>query len=171
MPLNSNGIILDTCVIINLLQGNIFDKFLNHFSEVSISRYSMEKELLFLTESNDLIDKKVFQNVNILFPNEYESELLINLSEKIDTGEAHAMTLALSREMDFATDDKKAIRVFKSFGNSKKIWTTPEILFKQFYDKSDSEFIREVLTKITSKARFVPSNSNEYYSWWMKFLR
>jgi predicted nucleic acid-binding protein len=170
MPQNPNGIILDTCVILNLLYGDILNEFSSIFSEVSITKYSKEKELLFLKNSKDYQDETSFRNLNILFPNEFESELVLDLNIKVDAGEAHAMALALSREMDFATDDKKAIRIFKSYGNSKKVWTTPELLFYQFQENYNEEVIKSVVQKIKNYAKYIPSSSNEYYSWWIKFL-
>lgn len=106
----------------------------------------------------------------LLVPNEMESELILELSKEVDDGEAYSIALAISRGYDLGTDDKKAIRVFNSFSNHKKIWSTPELVFRLFGNSARSFNKQEILKNIQDKAKYLPHTSHPYYNDWMKML-
>ncbi|MCW7470556.1 hypothetical protein [Leptospira kanakyensis] len=168
MNFSSSGLILDSCVIINLLCSDLFYIFIESYRDIKIAEFVIVKEILPMSEKysfNLEIPKR-----KLLVPNEKESEMILELSREIDDGESYSIALAISRGLDLGTDDKKAIRLYESFPNHKKLWNTPELIFRLFGNSNFTLNKQEVLMNIKNKAKFIPSPKNPFYKEWIDIL-
>jgi len=168
LEISENGLVLDSCVIINLLCADLFEPFLEIFQDVKIAEFVKTKEIISM--ENKYVFSQEYLSGRLLVPNESESELILELSKEVDDGEAYSIALAISRGYDFGTDDKKAIRVFNSFPDHQKIWSTPELVFRVLENSGESFNKQDIIKKIQDNAKYIPHPAHPHYKEWMEIL-
>jgi hypothetical protein len=133
---------------------------------------------------NDLIEKDLV--VSLSLGSRDEERALVRFAAELDDGEAHACALAVTRGARVATDDRKALRVFRVVvreGTTTEEETvvepvrfgpclrTSELLFgwAQRARIPESELV-EIVRAIADRASFFPARSDPYFERWMNLL-
>lgn len=169
--------VLDTCSLINLyasqrpqlLIGAVFDGVVVPKQVLSESLFVRRpaddnpSQLVPTAIDIDLLVAKAAVKVTEL--EEHELELFVRLASILDDGEAACETIAFSRGLGLATDDRKAIAVARDLGL--EVVTTPEILMRWIDAASpEREEIREVIKNIERFGRFKPHHASLHAKWW-----
>jgi hypothetical protein len=103
---------------------------------------------------------------------EVEIEDYVTFAMEIDDGEAQALSIAKNRGYVLLTDDRKAARVASRPDVGVRTTSTVEILRTWAgQDRRNEARLREVITRITSLARFRPKTESPDYNWWGAYLR
>ena len=178
---NHNNLIIDACVLINLLASGMIEQILMTTSQESNICVIVRNESIFLRNEADLtemipidiqphIDNGLIKICDL--ETDEEQELFVNLAAKLDDGEAMSIAISISREWDVATDDKKARRIFlENAQKQQKLASTSSLIKEWAETESISEQkIKEILSKIETSARFQPARSDENYQWWIEVL-
>jgi predicted nucleic acid-binding protein len=92
----------------------------------------------------------------------------VDYAISLDDGEAMALTLADSRRLAIATDDRKARRMVMRAGSGVvAVLTTPSLLQIWASEARPSpEILKKVIHRIETLARFRPGPSDEQREWW-----
>ena len=119
---------------------------------------------------DDLINQGVIQICDC--ETAEEQELFVNLAASLDDGEAMSLAIALSRNWQLATDDKKARRIFKenNLNNDFLISTTDLIKVWAESQNIADDIIKSILLKVARKASFRPPKSDINLQWWNDIL-
>jgi len=175
-------ILLDACVLLNLCATDRLEEIGRSvpggFSVCTV----VHEETLFLREPTDpaqplkavVLDPFFAQGVlQRLSLAAQEETLFVNIAAELDEGEAMSMAIALHRNLDLATDDRKAIKVYAAYGgDAGKLWTTPTLL-KTWADAAapaETELVR-VTCAIRDRARYLPPASHPLYGWWSQWVK
>jgi len=188
-------VFLDACCLINLFAtgraGEILQALPQRFA---VAHYVAEEEVLEVgsnaTEEDDpegrvalrpLISDLIENEVVTAFAvssGEEQSEL-VRFAVDLDDGEAHTCALAITRSVQVATDDKKAIRVFQAAWKETAagaiardpIVRTSELLFAWAERDQVSEAdLVEIVRAVTRHATFLPPKGDPHFDRWMKLL-
>jgi predicted nucleic acid-binding protein len=170
-------ILLDACVLLNLCATDRLEDIglcvPGGFSVCSAVR----EEALFLRDPTDamhplkplVLDPYFLNGVIRVLPLEANEEsLFVNIAAELDEGEAMSMSIAISRNLDLATDDRKAIRLFDDFGGDRnRLWTTPSIV-KTWADATSPspEELTRIVCAMRDRARYLLAPNHPLYSWW-----
>ena len=176
-----NYLILDACVLLNLIATGIIKDILTLIAQNSMVCILVKNESLYLRKENDIneselvdIDDLLNQGVIQLCDCEtaMEQELFVNLVASLDDGEAMSLAIALSRNWHLATDDKKARRVFSENSQNKKLLISTSDLIREWTENenSDDSVIKPILLKVERKASFRPPKSDTNLQWWKDIL-
>ncbi|MDX2032596.1 MAG: hypothetical protein SF339_18115 [Blastocatellia bacterium] len=171
-------IILDSCVLINLLAGEAIEEILRATGKECQICVVVEKESFFLrTESpreeafepvelDALIESGVLQRCNVA--GDQEIALYVDYASRLDDGEAMSLAIAESRGYIFATDDRKARRIFlESIRDSGRLLSTSDLIRNWTDHRSISPArLQSVLIKIQNRANFFPPRNDPNISWW-----
>lgn len=97
-----------------------------------------------------------------------ETEMFVDLASELDDGEAKSLAIALSRDLAVVTDDRKARRVFVEMGgDSDNLLSTADLLRTWAEETvADADTLRNVLTRIQVRSRFVPRSTDPNHGWW-----
>jgi len=170
-------ILLDACVLLNLCATDRLEEIgrcvPGGFSVATAAR----EEALFLRDPTDaaqplkplLLDPFFEQGVLQSLPLAPDEEsLFVNIAAELDEGEAMSMAIAIHRNLDLATDDRKALRLYANFGGDpKRLWTTLSVV-KVWADRaapSRDELVRAARA-IRDRARYMPASNHPLHSWW-----
>lgn len=179
---NRNNLIIDACVLINLLASGVIEQILRIAAQDLNICVLVRNESIFLRNEADLtelipIDIQPYIDnglINICdLETDEEQELFVNLAAKLDDGEAMSIAIALSRNWDVATDDKKARRIFLENVQTNQELTSTSSLIRQWVETeniSENE-VKSILLKIEKSARFYPADSDANYQWWTDILQ
>lgn len=179
---NRNNLIIDACVLINLLASGVIEQILRIAAQDLNICILVRNESIFLRNEADLtelipIDIQPYIDnglINICdLETDEEQELFVNLAAKLDDGEAMSIAIALSRSWDVATDDKKARRIFLENVQTNQELTSTSSLIRQWVETeniSENE-VKSILLKIEKSARFYPAGSDANYQWWTDILQ
>lgn len=98
---------------------------------------------------------------------EEETATFVALARRLDDGEAMSAALAIHRNGDLATDDRKAIRVLGAEAPALKIRRTSDLVrtWSQVARPSAAE-VRDVLRRIEDDASFIPPGTDPNADWW-----
>jgi predicted nucleic acid-binding protein len=115
---------------------------------------------------DDLLQHGVLQVLELEGENEYAA--YVDYAISLDDGEAMALTLADSRRLAIATDDRKARRMAMRAGSGVvAVLTTPSLLQIWASEARPSpEILKKVIHRIETLARFRPGPSDEQREWW-----
>lgn len=177
-----NNLIIDACVLINVLASGIIEQILRTASRESNICVIVRNESIFLRNEDDITEmipidiQQHIDNglINICdLETDEEQELFVNIAAKLDDGEAMSIAIAISRNWDVATDDKKARRVFLENAQKEQRLASTSSLIKEWAEteRISEQKIKEILSKIETSARFQPARSDENYQWWVDNLR
>ena len=177
---NSPPLVIDACVLLNLLATDRFEDILVYL-EREILVCSIVSDEVYYLKSYDkpgergLIKIQPYIDIGILLNchiEDSEVELLVNLSSQLDEGEAMSLAIAISREFDIATDDKKALRVFREAGGDEiKIHSTLSLIRDWAESRNISEVdLQHILKRIKEMANYIPRKTDSNYLWWDKMI-
>lgn len=172
-----NYLIIDACVLLNLIATGIIEKILGVVAQNSVICVLVKDESLFLRKEDDinetepidiedLIDKKLIQVCDCdTFD---EQQAFINFAAVLDDGEAMSLAIALSRIWHLATDDKKARRIFSENAPNNNLLVSTSDLIKEWAETNniDDSEITSILLKVQRKASFRPPKSDPNLQWW-----
>lgn len=157
-------LILDGCVLLNLLATGFFEQILRASAEESSICFLVEEEHFFLRNETDVneiisvdlkpfIESRVIKRCNL--DTDDERQMFVNLAVRLDDGEAMSLAIALSRNWRIATDDKKARKVFLEYagGDSESLLSTSDLIAKWIRkEKIDEKTVKSILLMIEKKA-------------------
>ena len=176
-----NYLIIDACVLLNLIATGIIDKSLTVIAQNSMVCVLVKSESLYLRKEADInenesvdIDDLVNQGIIQICDCEdaEEQKLFVNLAASLDDGEAMSLAIALSRNWHLATDDKKARRIFSENAQNNNLLVSTSDLIKEWAEneKIDDLAIKPILLKVERKASFRPPKSDINLQWWNDIL-
>ncbi len=178
MQVNHSHITLDACCVLNLCASGNFISILKTIpAQVTVTEVVKHQELKTLqdltVEDNDgaiQLERAIQQGLLLVvdFESESEEQTFINyVFEMGDDGESATFAIASHRRWAVATDDKKAISFFKKEEPELQIFSSLEII-KHWSDvtKPSSRELKNTLSTIRVKARYLPSKKHPLFSWW-----
>lgn len=179
---NRHHLIIDACVLINLLASGMLERILRIAARQSSVCVLVRSESIFLrneTDPAELISIDIQPHVDDGLieihdlETDAERELFVNLAASLDDGEAMSLALALSRNWHVATDDKKARRIFLENTSAGQELVSTSLLIEQWAEAENigQAEIKSVLTRIEKSARFQPAGADANYQWWLDNAR
>jgi len=174
-------ILLDACVLLNLCATDRLEEIGRSVPGGFSVCTAVREEALFLREPTDPVQPLKPVRLDPLFAQGVlqpltlateEETLFVNLAAELDEGEAMSMAIAMHRNLDLATDDRKAIKLYAAHGgDAGKLWTTPRLL-KAWSDAAlpaPAELVR-IACAIRDRARYLPPATHPLYAWWSQWL-
>jgi predicted nucleic acid-binding protein len=179
-------LLLDTCVLINLIASGSYQEILPYlsqtFTECGITS-AVQNESTVLKDAignllsiNDLIVN--FSLVVTEPETDLENDYFVSYSASLGDGEAMSLALAITRNYHIATDDLKAKRIYlQEVSNPanpqpNRLLTTSELIHHWSVNQQIAVAqIRTILLHIQQQARFIPSPkvpADPYYQWWQE---
>ncbi len=167
-------LLLDACVLINLLAGDILDPESTDWEFAICS--VVEREAIFLRTDDpqnprELIDLKPFiasGALRVVQPEtDFEELHYVNFAAVLDDGEAMSLALATARGYAFATDDAKTRRVAAREIEEVRLLSTAELI-RAWAEKAaaDRSVVQSVLLRVERRARYVPRPGSPQCDWW-----
>jgi predicted nucleic acid-binding protein len=172
-----NYLIIDACVLINLIATGIIKEILNVIAQNSVICVLVKDESLFLRKEDDINETEPI-DVEDLIAQELiqvcdcetaaEQQSFVNFAAVLDDGEAMSLAIALSRNWHLATDDKKARRIFLENAPNNQLLVSTSDLIKEWAENEniDDLSIKPILQKVERKANFRPPKSDPNLQWW-----
>ncbi len=173
-------IILDACCIISLYASGKMRPILEAIPKsLSVAAYVKDNEALniYIRPNNkEAIDLEPFINDNILLVVDIETEeeknTYIDLSMKLDDGEAITGAIALNRNWAMATDDAATTRLLQSGISDIALVSTLELVKNWFeVNKENEEIVRETLSNIRVRGKYEPNRNHPLRGWWDTMLK
>lgn len=169
-------IILDTCVLINLLASDEADAILRSLGVDCHVCAAVSRETMYL-RSEGLQGQREPIDLSPLFASgmlhlcdlqgQAEEDLYVGYAADLDDGEAMSLAISQSRGYYLATDDRKTRKLARETGLNIVLLTTAEILrVWAERNKPVPAALATAIRRISSRARFVPSPEDPNYSWW-----
>ncbi len=170
----------DACALLNLLSTGMGPEVLRSLAdEHAAERHVVEGEVRYLRPMSDeqgddqqepvdcseLTDSGILRIAD-LAPN--ERVLFVRLAEHMDDGEARSGALAIGRGLALVTDDRQALRWFRSERPAVPVVTTPD--WVQLWASTTGADPGMLVCPITLRARYRPRFSDPAYAWWMAAL-
>lgn len=176
--MTSRAQIIDACVLINLVATDELEAILGVTGKLSLICTVVKKESIYLRtldpqNPKELIDLSPFIDNRILeiceIENENEELLYVDFAAVLDDGEAMSLAIAIARDLDLATDEQKARKLFlKEVEHPRRLISTSQLLRKwATASRLTAERIRAALLKIETRARYRPPIADPDYRWWM----
>ena len=173
----SEDIILDACCLINLVVKSCMRDILVALpANFVVSKYVYEREALYTLadpttgerekiDLNPLISDGLLRIVDLM--TEAETATFVDLTTKIEDGEANTCALALHRGYVIATDERKVLNLIRNSMPSVQTRATTEII-KMWADvtRVSNQRLRDVLMNVRSCARFAPNPQDPLHHWW-----
>jgi hypothetical protein len=101
-----------------------------------------------------------------------EQEDFVRLATIMDDGEAVAGAIAISRNIAVGTDDRKAVSVFGSLVPPVATVSTCALVATWAQRRAVVGLeLREAISAIRRRARFVPPNGDPLSAWWNELVR
>lgn len=174
-------LIIDACILLNLIATGMIREILSVIAQNSMVCVLVKNESLYLRKEDDInenesvdIDELINQGVIQICDCETidEQELFVNLAASLDDGEAMSLAIALSRNWQLATDNKKARRIFRENNSNNDFLISTTDLIKSWAESEpiSDEIIKSILIKIERKASFRPPKSDPNLQWWNDIL-
>ena len=177
----SEEIILDACCIINLFGSGCVCEILRALpARFWIAKFVYEREALYTLVDpasdqrerinlDSLISEQIIRIVDL--DSEDEAATLVDLVTTLEDGEAHTCALALHRGFIIATDERKVLNLIRKSMPSLRTRTTTELI-KSWADVADppEKRLGDVLRRVRSHARFVPSRQDPLWEWWIALV-
>jgi hypothetical protein len=179
--LESSGvpIVLDACVILNLVASRQIDPILRSLDcEFIVPELVLEREVLWVGTGNaadpdsdyepvdlsELIDGGIVSVSPLL---EGEDETFIEYATQLDDGEAACGAIGLTRNYRVATDDRKARTVFSQSQPPIRLLRTSDLVHAwSRFSPCTPTLLQASLREIEARARFRPPNDDPLYGWW-----
>jgi predicted nucleic acid-binding protein len=175
--------ILDACALLNLYASGFMEAILANRPRQCCVVEQVQKESLFIRKPSDSgvgFDKEpvtlesYFQTGRlrlVKLESENEQNLFVNLAAQIDDGEAATIAVAISRDMQVATDDKKAIRILQQEAPNLTRLSTLDIikLWSEIVSITPVE-LKTALENILKYASYRPGKNHHLFEWWQRAL-
>ena len=184
-PGASRGIILDSCQVLNLFASRRITEILGSMGcPILVSDHCVAVEALWVgtgrrnepntefeaVDLNPLFDSGVASIAKL--ESSREREDFVRLATVMDDGEAIAGAIAISRDLGVGTDDRKAITVFGSLVPPVPTISTCMLVSNWAATRSvDERELRDTISAIRRRARFVPPNNDPMSGWWNDLVR
>jgi len=170
--------IIDACVLINLLASDHIEAVLRMSASNSLICSAVEAESVYLRSGDpktkpEKIDLQPLIGSGLLtlcsLEGAVETELYVDYASALDDGEAMSLVIALSRGFVFATDDRKARRLFlEAAGDPKLLKSTSELLRRWAEGQEiERDALKAALLRVEDRARYQPPTSDVNYQWWL----
>lgn len=181
--MSSSTILLDACVLINLLASEELVSILN-ISHKEFKICTVVKKESFYLRTDDSEDQ-VFTLANLDslvesgalticdVEDEIEEELYVDYSSQLGDGEAMSIAIAQARGYILATDDRKAQRIFlASVNNSDRLISTSELI-RTWAELTgiSADRLKKALLNIQHRANFIPRRIDPNFQWWIDNCR
>ena len=102
---------------------------------------------------------------------EVEKASFVRFAAELADGEAMTCALAVHREADMATDDRKAIRVLNSVAPHVPVHTTVRLLkWWAEIEQPAEATLKRALTDVQERGNFVPGRHDALLPWWRDVL-
>lgn len=170
-------IVIDTCCLINIYASQQPSKIIQAvFGKAIIPKQVSEESLFIKQPADDEPEQLVSVEINfkelvecgvieVVDFQGMELEQFIQLATLLDDGEAACLTVASSRALLLATDDRKAIKVANDLNI--EVLTTPEILMSWIVATLPKpEEIAKVIDNIERFGHFKPHHTSSHAEWW-----
>lgn len=178
---NRKNLILDACVLLNLLATGVIERILKTAAQTSMICALVQNESLYLRDELDVSEtipvdiEKLIENgtINLCdLETDNERQMFVNLAIKLNDGEAASLAIALSRNWHIATDDKKARKIFLENAENGQQTTVTSNLIKEWAEKEkvSPETLRKVLAKVEIASHYFPASSDPNFQWWNDIL-
>ena len=178
-----NDLLLDACVLINLYASSRLQEIVEALQvpRIAVGQIAIE-ECRFIysgpvgdeySQKSPIELDKVKQSgvLHVVdFANDSERERYIALAMTLDDGEAQQLAIAWERQYAIATDERRALRVFRQESPNLPSFTTLDLLHHWATQTNVNEsLLRTVIYNIRRRARFQPRSDVVLYDWWEKF--
>lgn len=177
--MSSSTILLDACVLINLLASEELTTILS-LSNDEFKICTVVKEESFYLRSDKTEDQPfTLANFDSLIQSgllticeledEKEEELFVDYSSQLGSGEAMSIAIAQSRGYFLATDDRKARRIFlEAITNPAFLLSTADLI-RDWAESSliPSDQLKTALLNIQRRANFTPRRIDPNFQWWI----
>jgi predicted nucleic acid-binding protein len=171
-------LLLDACSLINLVASGLQ---LAHIAtaidrEFIVTTIAAEESLYVAGRSNDDPAEPVSVEA-LAAPGQLtitsltlaELASFVALAKSVDDGEASTLAVALERGIEFATDDRRAIRLAGELGVT--VVTTPQLM-RSWAERSGvtAADIRVTLTSVERRGNFRPRRGDPEREWWERIV-
>jgi len=181
--MTSHSEILDACALINFYASSFMDEIISsRQAQCHVVEQALQ-ESLFIRRSSDTgmgFDKEpvlldtFFQSGALQRAKlecEAEQNLFANLALQIDDGEAATIAIAILRNMQVVTDDKKAIRILKQEAPGIVCLSTLAVIKAWSETMSiNPEQIKMALSNILKHANYRPGKGHPMFEWWQHIM-
>ena len=177
------GIILDACCLLNLYASRQIEVILRAIPVRFAAAEAAAAEALYVRRGGGAQDANKREHVDLQslirtglldilsLETEVEKASFIRFAAELDDGEAMTCALAVHREADVATDDRKAIRVLNSVATAVRVHTTVNLLKRWAEIEQPAEaMLKRALTDVRERANFVPGRHEPLLPWWKDVL-
>ena len=172
-------VVLDTCVIINLLATNRVSEIVRTLAPRCLICSAVSGESLYLrsmqadqgpevVDLKQLFDEGAFEKCEI--QGDQEEAFYVGYALELDDGEAMSLAIAQSRNFSLATDERKARRVLRENAAGLTVISTTEIVHAWGKDQLEQDLITAIHL-IRERARFQPPDSDPLARWWNMLLQ
>jgi predicted nucleic acid-binding protein len=171
-------LLLDACSLINLVASGLQPAHIATAinREFIVTTIAAEESLYVAGRSNDDPAEPVSVEalaapgqltITSLTPDELAS--FVALAKSVDDGEASTLAVALERGIEFATDDRRAIRLAGELGVT--VVTTPQLM-RSWAERSGvtAADIRVTLTSVERRGNFSPRRGDPEREWWARIV-
>jgi hypothetical protein len=184
MPVPQRPIILDASCLLNLYASRKLREIaVTSPQPFVVAEYVVQQEALYIRRRASAQEPEEREPVEIgpLVPmgliqvitlnSEAEAITFIDLASEMDDGEAMTCALAMHRQYDVATDDRKARRVLSGRAPHVPIISTLAIV-KQWAELASIARgeLKATLLSIWSGANYYPGEREPLYAWWVDIM-
>jgi predicted nucleic acid-binding protein len=175
---SSPTVLLDACVLINLLASEEIDSILRIAGQEFKICDAVEKESLYLRPDDPQelspnavqLDPLIMSGVLSVCVMESDTEetLYVEYAGQLDDGEAMSIAIAEARSYRLATDDRKARRIFLASTNAPERLISTSDLVRSWAERESisPDKLNFILLNIQHRANFIPPKSDANLQWW-----
>lgn len=169
-----NEILLDACVVLNLLATDQLD----HIATVLDFRFivvrQVAEEAYYVLDEIEgelrrtLLDLTGYIRAGSMVSVDLDAAELstfVRLAAQVDDGEAATLSIAVHRGLPLATDDRKARRLTRELGLAEPIRTS-DLLHSWAQLVGPEPKAGSLLSATEQRARFRPSPTDPHHEWW-----
>jgi predicted nucleic acid-binding protein len=181
MPAPPRPIILDASCLLNLYASKRLQGIAQTLPQpLAVADYVIQQEALYIRHRGSDQDREEREPVNVeslvsagfiqvmQVNSEVEATTFVDLATEMDDGEAITCALAVHRQCDVATDDRKARRILSTRAPQVLV-TSTLALVKQWGELAGitKAELRAVLLNIRFGANYYPGERDPLYRWWI----
>lgn len=170
-------LLIDACVLINLLATEEIRAVLEHAAQKSMICTAVKNESLYLRIEDTPDEKKLIDLRSLIedgtlslceIETPAEEQLYVNFSALLDDGEAMSLAICLARNWHPATDEKKARRLYLADAKYPDYLVSTSQLVREWAEvkKVSPDYLRLVLLRIERRAHYSPPAWDTNQDWW-----
>ena len=177
------SILLDACCLLNLYASRQMEVILRVIPVRFAAAEAAVAEVLYVlhggggqdARKREQVDLQPLIRAGILdilsLETEMEKANFVRFAAELADGEAMTCALAVHREADVATDDRKAIRVLNSVAPHVRVHTTVGLLkWWVEIEQPAKATLKRALTDVRERGSFIPGRHDALLSWWSDVL-